>query len=84
MERQADGFSQMVWDKIFPDTARQYVVELGWKTDKFFPPILPLTILIYSSIQVDTRISVHPILVDTEEFVIGDPEEDLEEVNCYH
>ena len=41
------------------------------------PPILPLTILIGSAIQVSTGILVLPILVDTEERVVGCLEADI-------
>ena len=53
-------------DKTFPYVSIRYVVTLGGQTNKFFSSFLPLTILVYSSIQVDTGILVHPILIDTE------------------
>ena len=53
------------WEEIFPDSARRYIVALSWKTETFYPPIFPLTILIDSAIQVISRILVHQSLVDT-------------------
>ena len=44
-----------------------------------FPPILALTILVDPAIQVSIGILVHPILVDTEERVVGSPEADPRE-----
>ena len=59
------------WDKQFTNKSRWYVVALGWQSDKFSPPIFPLTILLDSSIQVSTGILVHQILVETEERIVG-------------
>ena len=54
-------------ETIFSDPARRCVIVLGYQTEKFFPPILLLAILIDPAIQVSTSILVH--LVDTEELV---------------
>ena len=56
-------------DKPFSGTDRRYVIALDGKTKKFLPSCLPLTILVDSSIQVYTRIFMHPILIDDEECV---------------
>ena len=53
--------------ELFTNSTRRNIVELGWKTNKFFPPILPLTILFDSTFQKISRILVHPILVDTKD-----------------
>ena len=59
------------WDEIFTEMDRRYVVAFGWQIDKCFPPILPVTTLVNSFIQASSGILVHPILVDTEERIIG-------------
>ena len=38
--------------KYLPEFPRMCVIALGWKTNKFFSPLLPLTVLLYSPIQV--------------------------------
>ena len=61
----------MIDIKLFPNSTRRCVVALGKKTDKFFTPSFPLTIIVDSAIQIISRILVHPILVDTVERVVG-------------
>ena len=60
-----------------PYMARWYVIELGWKVDKFYPYILTIIILVNSAIQVSYSILVHPILVYTNERVVGCPGSEL-------
>ena len=50
--------------KSLPDFPERSVILLGWHTNKFFPPHLPLTVFRYSYIQVLSCKLVHPILVD--------------------
>ena len=65
----------------FPDPARQYVVALGGQTNNFFSSRLPLTILVDSSIQVDTGILVRPILINAEKRIDGGCEADSGEIS---
>ena len=67
-------------DKIFPNPDKPYVLALGWQKDNFFPPSLPLIILVDPAIQVSTGILVHPILVETEERIGGGHEAEPGEV----
>ena len=55
---------------------------VGLANRQVFTPILSLTILVDSAIQVSNRIMVQPILVDTEEHVVGGLEADLGEFGC--
>ena len=50
---------------------------VGLANIQVFPPSSTLTILVDKDIQVSTSTLVHPILVDTEERVIGGHEADL-------
>ena len=57
-----------------------YNKALGGQTNYILPYVLTLTILFNPTIQVCDRISVHPILVNIEEHVIGSREEISSEV----
>ena len=57
--------------KSLPDFPRRRVVALGWHTNEFFPPCLPLTAFRNSSIQVVSWNLLHPILVDIIKHVFG-------------
>ena len=57
--------------KYLPNFPWRCVIALGWQTNKFFPPRLPLTIFRYSYIQVFSWILVHPILLDAIQHVFG-------------
>ena len=51
--------------KSLPGFPGRCVVSLGWHTNEFFPPCLPLNAFRNSYIQVVSLVLVHPILVDT-------------------
>ena len=57
-------FYRQDYQKSLPDFPGRFVLALGRHTNEFFPPCLPLTVLLDSSIQVASLILVHPILVD--------------------
>ena len=59
--------------KPLPDLARRCVIVLGGQKNPL-PYLLPHTIVFDPSIQVCASISVHPILVNDEEHVIGSRE----------
>ena len=58
------------WDELSPDFTRRHVILLGCRKYKVSLPILPLTILFDYTIQMISRILMHPILVDTKERVV--------------
>ena len=70
------------WGNVFTNLTRRYVISLGWKTEKFSSPILPLTILVDYTIHMIYSILVHSILLDTKEQVVGCLEADLKVVFC--
>ena len=67
-----------VCDKHFPKFSGMCVVALVRNTYKYFSPILPLTILCDSAIQMVSRSLVHPILVDPKKHVVGSLESDIQ------
>ena len=71
-------------EKPLPDPDRGYVILLGGQTIYLFIYLLPLTIIFNPDIQVCARVLVHPILVNSEEIVIGNHEAISGEVAIYY
>ena len=63
--------------KYLPGFPGRCVIAVGWQTNKFFSPRLPLTVFCYSSIQMFSWILVHPILVDAIYHVVGAEKTDV-------
>ena len=58
-------------NKLLPDLARWYIIELGGQSNYLFTYLFPLNTLFNHYIQVCNNILVQPIIVNAEEHVIG-------------